>query len=142
MNGREQDDKVLLTSKGKENVREQEITGKEPARKIVRENEIGIEKGGETGVNSDGKRRENVSERGRTCQSQRKQTKETRKRITSAKTTTAKQQHVSRRLVSVSSQISESGKSTPGKSKTFSETGGVNDKSCRKKNKHAFLNAC
>ena len=58
MNGREQDDKVLLTSKGKENVREQEITGKEPAKKIVRENEIGIEKGGETGVNSDGKRRE------------------------------------------------------------------------------------
>ena len=37
--------------------------------------------------------------------------------------------------MSVSSQSSESGKSTPGKSKTFSETGGVNDKSCRKKKK-------
>ena len=58
MNGREQDDKVSLMSKGKENVREKEITGKEPAKKIVRENEIGIEKGGETGVNSDGKRTE------------------------------------------------------------------------------------
>ena len=58
VNGREQDDKVSLMSKGKENVREKEITGKEPAKKIVRENEIGIEKGSETGVNSDGKQRE------------------------------------------------------------------------------------
>ena len=47
-----------MKSNGKVNGREQEITGKEPAKKIVRENEIGIEKDGETGVNSDGKRRE------------------------------------------------------------------------------------
>ena len=46
-----------------ENVREQEITGKEPAKKIVRKNEQGIEKGGQTGVNSDGKRRERGIER-------------------------------------------------------------------------------
>ena len=67
-----------------ENVREQEITGKEPAKKIVRKNEQGIEKGGQTGVNSDGKRRERGIERDeiavnnvacRTCQSQRRQTK-------------------------------------------------------------------
>ena len=112
VNGREQDDKVLLTSKGKENVREQEITGKEPAKKIVRENELGPEKGDETAVNNDGKRKErgiekdviavnnvgrqNVSEPAKTDKGDEKENY--KRKDYDSKTTTC-QQKVSERLI-------------------------------------------
>ena len=120
VNGREQEDKALLTSKGKENVREQEITGKELAKKIVRENELGIEKGDETGVNNDWKRRERGIERdeiavnnfGRQNVSEVEKTdkgdeKENYKRNDYDSKTTTCQQKVSERLITESRKWEE-----------------------------------